>query len=445
MKQYAIPTYRGGLTFPTLEILRFRIPAPGTIERISFYNSSATSDDLVLDVRLNNVSLFPDPADRPTIGDGAYYVVVDGLDVDVVRGDIITIDFLHGELAQLDVLVDIEDGVSAGVGPAGPQGEPGPDGAPGADGADGQGFTWLGAWSGLTDYVPYDVVSYGGSSWVAVAGNTNIVPAEGATWNKVASKGDDGADGEGGGAETDFITGLELSKTGNQEVTISPGAAYVPDAGEIVRLTAAVAVSPTHAAGKWYFYLYDNAGSGAIEASQTAPTFYNNDAQHKTGDDSRRFIGFALSDGVAWHDFKADANDKRATIIWEAAGYSAGWSLVVGGTASTNGGEPLSIANHVPPGGAILHLLARLFSNANSQIFYGINGRAIPSDSSDAGYWGSEVLLEHWNPTGTAGVEKILPVDVHVGRGATNIYYRYTAMSGSGAISLYVRGLTYRR
>jgi len=202
------------------------------------------------------------------------------------------------------------------------------------------------------------------------------------------------------------------------------------------------------AAGRWYFYLYENgSGNAAIEASQTAPVFYAGDAQQKTGDNSRRFFGYALSDGTAWWDFKSQAYGGRADITWEAAGYdsSGTWALVVGGTGQNDTGTALSIAGVAPPGIAILNLLARMFANATSQIFYGINGQVIPSNASPAGYWGSEVLLEHWNPSATAGVEKITPVSVHVGRGVGTIYYRYTPNAGTGSISIYVRGLTYRR
>jgi len=263
---------------------------------------------------------------------------------------------------------------------------------------------------------------------------------------------DDGVSAGGGGGaveEEDFIIGLESSRTGNQEVTISAGAAYIPGAGAIVRLAAPAAVSPTHVAGRWYFYLYDSGGGvGAIEASQTAPVFYHGDAQHKTGDDSQRFVGFAISDGVAWYDFKSQASDKRATIIWEGAPYSGTepWGLVVAGTSTTDGGTAVSIAGVAPPGVAIMHLWMRLFAGANNWNFAAVNGRAIPVDSSPAGYWGSEVNIENYNATATAGVEKMLPIDIHTPRSATNIYYRYHNQSGSGgSVTLYARGLTYRR
>lgn len=44
-------------------------------------------------------------------------------------------------------------------------------------------FAWRGAWSSSTTYAANDVVYYNGSTYIAVAGNTNVTPTAGATWN----------------------------------------------------------------------------------------------------------------------------------------------------------------------------------------------------------------------------------------------------------------------
>jgi hypothetical protein len=74
-------------------------------------------------------------------------------------------------------------------GPAGPQGAQGPKGDPGATGAQGpkgdtgatgpqgaEGLNALGAWSPTTAYVPDDLVTSQGSSWLAIAASTGIDP-----------------------------------------------------------------------------------------------------------------------------------------------------------------------------------------------------------------------------------------------------------------------------
>lgn len=58
------------------------------------------------------------------------------------------------------------------------------------------GFVWRGAWSASTDYSANDVVSYGGSSWIALDSNTNSTPQSGSSdWDLVAQKGDTGPQG----------------------------------------------------------------------------------------------------------------------------------------------------------------------------------------------------------------------------------------------------------
>ncbi len=52
----------------------------------------------------------------------------------------------------------------------GQPGTPGTPGAPGQPGADGTSFTWQGPWEEGREYVPNDVVSHQGSSWIATRG-----------------------------------------------------------------------------------------------------------------------------------------------------------------------------------------------------------------------------------------------------------------------------------
>lgn len=63
----------------------------------------------------------------------------------------------------------------------------------GEDGIDGKSFTPKGAYSALTEYVANDVVSYLGSTWIALQTTTGNTPQEGAYWTLNAAKGADGA------------------------------------------------------------------------------------------------------------------------------------------------------------------------------------------------------------------------------------------------------------
>lgn len=108
-------------------------------------------------------------------------------------------------------------GPSGPAGPAGPEGPQGPKGAAGIQGAVGPqgsegvqgtsgkvGINWKGSYSSVVDYIINDAVLYGGSSWVAIAGNGPAsdvrTPSTGnaSHWNILAQKGDKGDKGDTG-------------------------------------------------------------------------------------------------------------------------------------------------------------------------------------------------------------------------------------------------------
>ncbi len=87
------------------------------------------------------------------------------------------------------------------IGPTGPQGEqglPGTNGTNGTNGTDGQGYTYLGTYNSSTSYVPYDCVTFNGSSYVCILATTNNLPTNTTYWSLYASKGDTGATGPAG-------------------------------------------------------------------------------------------------------------------------------------------------------------------------------------------------------------------------------------------------------
>jgi hypothetical protein len=69
-------------------------------------------------------------------------------------------------------------GIAGPMGPQGPRGATGPQGDSGPAGP--VGMTWKGAWSSAVTYKANDVVSSGGSSWIALGANVASIPA---SWN----------------------------------------------------------------------------------------------------------------------------------------------------------------------------------------------------------------------------------------------------------------------
>ena len=101
------------------------------------------------------------------------------------------------------------DGAQGPVGPAGAKGDKGDTGEAGAAGTDGKGLTFKGAWLVGTTYAPLDVVTQDGSSFIAVAGSTDVSPTvdvaeNGGNWAMLAAK---GAEGPQGPAGTDGTAG----------------------------------------------------------------------------------------------------------------------------------------------------------------------------------------------------------------------------------------------
>lgn len=61
-----------------------------------------------------------------------------------------------------------------------------------------RGINWMGTWSSSTPYKRGDAVVKGGSSYIAIAPNTNHAPPNATFWNVLAQKGDTGAKGPAG-------------------------------------------------------------------------------------------------------------------------------------------------------------------------------------------------------------------------------------------------------
>jgi len=117
-------------------------------------------------------------------------------------------------------------GVQGPEGPQGPQGPQGPAGLNGTDGHDGatgatgdkgdkgdtgdKGLNFAGAWNAAAAYVKDDVVTFGGSTWIADLASQGSQPdAAAPAWLLVAGKGDKGDKGDKGNAGLDGLPGAQ--------------------------------------------------------------------------------------------------------------------------------------------------------------------------------------------------------------------------------------------
>ena len=89
-----------------------------------------------------------------------------------------------------------------------------------------------GQYNASTEYERLDVVSYGGSSWMALQSVTGVTPSAGQYWMQIAQKGDEGDQGDpgdsitvdgiaavGGNIELDALRYVSMSLTSSQQQT----------------------------------------------------------------------------------------------------------------------------------------------------------------------------------------------------------------------------------
>jgi hypothetical protein len=198
--------------------------ASGTLQRIDIISDNANSSGAaIFDVLLNGATIFPGGTGRPQINASANTGSVTGLTQAVVRGDKIRVTIVSAPVGgiggKLYIVLLFEDGTSVAGAPGAvwrdgagvPSNSLGIDGdyylrtsngdvyarasgaytvvgnikgaagAAGAPGAAGQGFTYRGAWAAGTAYSAYDVVAYQGSTYLAVASSTGVLPSSDVT------------------------------------------------------------------------------------------------------------------------------------------------------------------------------------------------------------------------------------------------------------------------
>jgi hypothetical protein len=94
---------------------------------------------------------------------------------------------------------------------------------PGIKGADGD-ITWQGEWSSATTYTQNEAVQYNGSAYVALQGNSNLIPSSNASsWSVMTSKGDTGPAGASGSAGTVTIGSTTTGSTGGSASVTNSG------------------------------------------------------------------------------------------------------------------------------------------------------------------------------------------------------------------------------
>lgn len=201
-------------------------------------------------------------------------------------------------------------------------------GADGTNGTNGTSLVARGAYNAGTAYVPGDVVSYNGSSYINSVASTGQVPTNGAYWTLLALKGTDGIDGSGVVSSIVEGNGVNVDDTDptNPIVSVAFEDSLVAYRGHIYGL--GIANNATDATND----IDIAAGEAAAEGSASFPRLIaltggvtrQLDIAFGTGNGGR--FDSAISDGT-WHVF----------VIMNAAGtVNAGFSKSLVPTSAPN-------------------------------------------------------------------------------------------------------------
>lgn len=212
-------------------------------------------------------------------------------------------------------------------------------------------------------------------------------------------------------------SGLRLVFNSTTSISVNPGFAYIPGINRVVEVTSQLTASglTSLTANTWYYvYLYDNAGTPAIEVSATAPAApYAGVSRTKTGDTSRRFIGaFHTIAGGAIQGF----THYPLMGFYEYGGASSPYTRILSNGTSTSD-VTVSAAVGVPPQSNIVYL--RCINTATSG---GAGGVGIaPGGTTDA-YNNSTYVTDN-----SKDMVLFVPTDA-----SQNVVYKWLNSPGSG-------------
>ena len=208
---------------------------------------------------------------------------------------------------------------------------------PGIKGADGD-ITWQGEWSSATTYTQNQAIQYNGSAYVALQGNSNLIPSSNASaWSVRAAKGDTGTTGVAGDAGTVAVGTTTTGNAGGSASVLNSGtsSAAILDftipkgtAGGIGATGNTGATGSTGAAG-------DNAtvaiGTITTLAESSSATVFN------AGTDTSAVLNFGLPMGQT---------GAQGTFRWKGA-YDASYTYGTNDVAYYNGSSYVALQGTV--------------------------------------------------------------------------------------------------
>lgn len=135
---------------------------------------------------------------------------------------------------------------------------------------------------------------------------------------------------------TDYISGLKLVWNSATSISAGTGSAYIPSLARLSQVNSTLTLSSLSlSASTWYhIYLFESAGTPTLECVTTAPTSYQGTASQKTGDNSRRYLGSALTDSSG-NIYNFVHVPSAGRIIYQTSVFNAPFNILSAGMATT--------------------------------------------------------------------------------------------------------------
>lgn len=239
-----------------------------------------------------------------------------------------------------------------------------------------------------------------------------------------------------------FIDGFRYISVGDNAITVTAGAAYIPSLGRIVEMptnkafTGFVALA---ARSQHHFYLFENAqGVADVEISLTAPQLYYGTAYNKSGDASRRYLFSVLSGTTGFWPMYHEPQRGRMAFLTGAPGV-----LPFNITSSFQGRTPTLVdvvisnsgVNSLAPRETTTMLHTNVYMVPSTTLYTSPPDQATAMANAN---WGNTTSI------GNASDGALVPFDIRPSRsgGTVGNYYVWTA---SGAVNMYGIGYTFER
>ncbi|MEI7052219.1 hypothetical protein WCL09_17665 [Pseudomonas koreensis] len=198
-----------------------------------------------------------------------------------------------------------------------------------------------------------------------VVATDSILVASGKLQAQVSSAAASAAAAASMGVGRGYIDGLLPAYTSGTGISVTSGTAYIPGLGKNIYVPNSLTLSGLSLSGNtWYYlYLYDNAGTPAIELVTTAPSApYSGNARTKTGDTSRRFIcALRTSGATGLYNFIVN----QGFIEYRENIPAAPFRVLAAGAATTPTGVNCSTV--VPP---VTQTAIFMFSNIGTPVMF---------------------------------------------------------------------------